>query len=284
MSQLDRLPPDQRAVLSLVLDRGRSYAQVAEMLAIPESAVRDRAHAALDALAAEAGRPRARSTTPESRQHEPVAASPATEESRPASATGALGASAGRGRLGGPAGSGGQPGGSRRAGAILLGAIVVVVVVVIVLVTSGGGGKGAGNTSAGTTSTGTTSTGSSSTSTSGAKPKLDKTIALSSPEGELKASGNAYVLTEGSRSAFYIAAQGLPESKGFFYAVWLYNSPSNSTPLGRASDVGSDGKMQGGNPLPSNASEYRQLIVTRETSTHPAHPGPIVLQGTFALH
>ena len=58
MSQLDRLPPDQRAVLSLVLDRGRSYAQVAEMLGLPESAVRDRAHAALDALAAEAGRPR----------------------------------------------------------------------------------------------------------------------------------------------------------------------------------------------------------------------------------
>ena len=205
----------------------------------------------------------------------------------PAGATSARGASAGRERLGGPAGSGGRPGGSRRAGAILLGAIVVVVVVVVVLVTSGGG-KGSGNTSAGTTSTGTTSTGtstgSSSTSTSAAKPKLDKTIALSSPEGELKASGNAYVLSEGSRSAFYIAAQGLPESKGFFYAVWLYNSPSNSTPLGRASDVGSDGKMQGGNPLPSNAGDYRQLIVTRETSTHPAHPGPIVLQGTFALH
>jgi len=42
--------------------------------------------------------------------------------------------------------------------------------------------------------------------------------------------------------------------------------------------------MQGGNPLPPNASLYHQLIVTRETSTHPAHPGPIVLSGTFALH
>ena len=92
------------------------------------------------------------------------------------------------------------------------------------------------------------------------------------------------MLSEGGRSAFYVTAQGLPESKGFFYAVWLYNSPSSSTPLGRASDVGSDGKMQGGNPLPSNAGLYRQMIVTRETSTHPAHPGPIVLRGTFALH
>jgi len=285
MSQLDRLPPDQRAVLSLVLDRGRSYAQVADMLGIPESAVRDRAHAALDALAAEAGLVR---TEP------PSATGLPTESSRSPRAEGGLGAAPGRGRPGGPGAPRRQPPGSRRAGAILLGAIVAAIVVVVVLVTtSGGGGKGAGGGGKGagtigaSTGTGTSSTSSSttsSTSSSAAKPKLNKTISLSSPDPELKASGTAYVLSEGGRSAFYIAAQGLPESKGFFYAVWLYNSPSSSTPLGRASDVGADGKMQGGNPLPSNANLYHQLIVTRETSTHPAHPGPIVLQGTFALH
>jgi hypothetical protein len=276
MSQLDRLPPDQRAVLSLVLDRGRSYAQVAEMLGIPESTVRDRALDALDALAAEAGRPR---TQPEPASARGVRPATPTEDAEPLRARDALGASSVRRGPGGPAPAGKQPTGSRRAGAILLGAIVVVVVVVIVLVSSGGG-KGAATGTGTTTSTGTTS----STNTSSAKPKLDKTIALSSPNAELKASGSAYVLSQGSRSAFYITAQGLPESKGFFYAVWLYNSPSSSTPLGRASNVGSDGKMQGGNPLPSNAGQYRQMIVTRETSTHPAHPGPIVLQGTFALH
>ena len=58
MTELDRLPPDQRAVLSLVLDRGKSYAEVAELLGIPENTVRDRAHAALDALADGCGRPR----------------------------------------------------------------------------------------------------------------------------------------------------------------------------------------------------------------------------------
>ena len=51
MPRLDDLPPDLRATLSLLVDRGKSYAQVAELLGIPESAVRDRAHAALDALA-----------------------------------------------------------------------------------------------------------------------------------------------------------------------------------------------------------------------------------------
>ena len=292
MSQLDRLPPDQRAVLSLVLDRGRSYAEVAEMLGLPESAVRDRAHAALDALAAEAGRPRTERAATATGRGEPVpAGSPTTESAAGPRADEVLRASAGRERPrasaggerpGGPGAPGRPPTGSRRAGAILLGAIVVVVVVVIVLVSSGGGGKGASTTGTGTGTTSSNTT--SSTSTSSAKPKLNKTISLSSPDPELKASGTAYVLSEGGRSAFYIAAQGLPESKGFFYAVWLYNSTSSSTPLGRASDVGADGKMQGGNPLPSNASLYHQLIVTRETSTHPAHPGPIVLQGTFALH
>jgi hypothetical protein len=51
MSRLDDLPPDQHATLSLLLSRGKSYAEVATMLAIPESAVHDRAHAALAVLA-----------------------------------------------------------------------------------------------------------------------------------------------------------------------------------------------------------------------------------------
>ena len=283
MSQLDRLPPDQRAVLSLVLDRGRSYAEVAEMLGLPASAVRDRAHAALDALAAEAGLPRTQRATAATGRAEPVpAGSPATESAAGPRAEDVLRSSASRERPGEPGAPRRPPTSSRRAGAILLGAIAVVVIVVIILVSSGGGNKSASTTGTGTGTTSANTT--SSTSTSSAKPKLNKTISLSSPDPELKASGTAYVLSEGGRSAFYIAAQGLPESKGFFYAVWLYNSTSSSTPLGRASDVGSDGKMQGGNPLPSNASLYHQLIVTRETSTHPAHPGPIVLQGTFALH
>lgn len=48
---LDALAPDQRAVVQLVLQRGRSYAQIAELLKISEDAVRARAHAGLAALA-----------------------------------------------------------------------------------------------------------------------------------------------------------------------------------------------------------------------------------------
>jgi hypothetical protein len=270
MTELDRLPPDQRAVLSLVLDRGKSYGEVAEMLAIPESAVRDRAHAALDALANDPASPGG------SRPPAPARAG-AGDASR-AVRTGPAGASSppparprdARAPLRAPS--------SRTGGALLLGAIVAVIVVVVILVSSGGGGKSSSHTSTAASSTQSTPT------ASAGKAKLNKTIALTPIEPSLKVTGAAYVLSEGGRSAFYITAQGLPASSGFFYAVWLYNSPSSSAPLGRASNVGSDGRMQGGNPLPTNADLYHQLIVTRETSTHPTHPGPIVLRGTFGLH
>jgi hypothetical protein len=238
MSEPDRLPPDQRAVLSLVLDRGKSYAEVAAMLAIPEATVRERAHAALDALAgAEApvngGRPPA---------------------PRPAPS-------------------------SRTGGAVLLVAIVAAIVVGVVLLTSGGKGSGA-NTGTSTTPTGTGST----SPSSATRPRIDKKLTLSPVQPESHAGGEAYVLSDGSRRAFYVAAHGLEPSHGFFYAVWLYNSPSSSAPLGRAPAVGSNGRLEGGGPLPTNAADYARLIVTRETSTHARHPGTIVLSGPFSLH
>jgi hypothetical protein len=298
MTELDRLPPDQRAVLSLVLDRGKSYAEVAELLGIPENTVRDRAHTALDALANDVAAPS--SSSPRSgRSVRPGAESgpgerPGATGTTAASRFAAAGVGPGSARASTGASSAPPPRprkprspqtstGSRRAGALLLGAIVVVIVVVVVLV-SGGGGKGSTppTTAAGTptTTTGTTST----STTSATKPKLESTIRLSSPEPSTNASGIAYVLSDGSRRAFYVSAQGLPPSSGFFYAVWLYNSPSNAEPLGRASSVSSNGRMQGGNPLPSNAGDYAKFIITRETSTHPSQPGPTVLSGSFTLH
>src|SRR5918998_4875103 len=51
MSPLQALAPDQRAVLELLLRQGRNYAELSELLGLPESGVRSRAHAALAALA-----------------------------------------------------------------------------------------------------------------------------------------------------------------------------------------------------------------------------------------
>jgi hypothetical protein len=53
MPSLDSLPGDQRAVLQLVLSRGRSYDEIARLLSINPAAVRERALAALDALGPE---------------------------------------------------------------------------------------------------------------------------------------------------------------------------------------------------------------------------------------
>ncbi len=50
MASLDSLPADQRAVLSLVLERGKGYDEIARMLSIDRTSVRERALAAFDAL------------------------------------------------------------------------------------------------------------------------------------------------------------------------------------------------------------------------------------------
>ena len=51
MPPLGELAPDQRAVVNLILRQGRSYADIAALLELPEGSVRARAHAGLAALA-----------------------------------------------------------------------------------------------------------------------------------------------------------------------------------------------------------------------------------------
>ncbi len=55
MASVDNLPPDQRAVLQLVLQRGRSYDEIAKLLSIDRAAVRQRALHALDRLGPQTG-------------------------------------------------------------------------------------------------------------------------------------------------------------------------------------------------------------------------------------
>src|SRR5947209_15074081 len=57
MPSIDALPPDQRAVLELVLRRGRTYDEIAQLLSIDRAGVRQRALSALDALGPEAAVP-----------------------------------------------------------------------------------------------------------------------------------------------------------------------------------------------------------------------------------
>lgn len=55
MATLENLPDDQRAVLQLVLQRGRGYDEIARLLSIDRAAVRQRALHAFDALGPQTG-------------------------------------------------------------------------------------------------------------------------------------------------------------------------------------------------------------------------------------
>ena len=168
---------------------------------------------------------------------------------------------------------------SRTAGAVLLALLIAGVVLAVVLIPSGGG-----SSKHSAASGKTPPSRGSAAATSGAKPTVDKRITLSPVEAGSHAKGVALVLSEGGKVAFYLAAEGMPPSNGFFYAVWLYSSPTHTEPLGKSPPVTSNGRLQGGALLPSDAGSFSHLIVTRETNEHPSKPGPIVLSGTFALH
>jgi hypothetical protein len=324
MSRLDDLPADQRAALSLLLRRGKSYAEVAALLSIHERAVHDRAHAALAVLA-----PRqARQLAPERRQeigdyllgqrtdtaerlatHTYLGSSPPARawanaiaaELAPLAAASLPEIPDGVGPRAQLHDGGDEPSpprassasdsaapprpsmpSSRLGGALLLGAIVAAVTIAVILI-SGGNSASQKRAASSAPPAGSSSAGTSSASTA-ARATEDRRITLTSSDPTSKAIGVAEVLSEGSKHAFYLAAEHLPPSKGFFYAVWLYNSARSYQPLSRSPAVGSNGRLQGGALLPANAGNYHTMLLTRETSTTPTHPGRIVLSGTFALH
>ena len=316
MSRLDELPPDQRAALSLLLGQGKSFGELAGMLGISEQALHDRAHGALAMLA-----PRqARELTPERRreigdyvlgQQRTVAERLATRTflagSEPARAwagelvseltplasgplpdipTGAGATAPGAPDPGAPASrpatpAPGGPGGgspslpsSRLGGALLLGGLLVAVVVAVILITTGGSGNSHKRASAATASA---------TKSTASGPKVNQRLTLRSPNPGSTTVAVVEILSEAGKQAFYVAAENLPPSRGFYYAIWLYNSPSSSEALSRSPTVGSNEKLAGGALLPANAGNYREMLITRETASRPSRPGPIVLRGPFSL-
>jgi len=317
---MDELPPDQRAALSLLLRQHKSYAEVASLLGIAERAVHDRAHAAIAVLAprqareltperrlevgdyllsqqpgvAERLRTRAYLTsTPSARTWASEVASqlaPFAGDGLPEIPAGAQEpqrvhelsspapdhAPAGTSPAGTPAPASPRPmPSSRLGGAVLLALILAVVVVAVVLITDGGSHAKKTSASAGK---------SSAASTTKTGPSLNNQITLKPPSGTRSGSiGVVEVLSEGSKRAFFIEAQHVPESKGFYYAVWLYNSPTSALPLSRSPAVGSTHRLAGGSLLPSNSGEYHELLLTEETNQHPTHPGRVVLRGKFSL-
>jgi hypothetical protein len=354
MASLDSLPPDQRAVLDLVLQRGRSYDDIARLLAIDRAAVRARALAAFDEIGPDTGlAPEARALITDyllgqlpakvaeqtrdrlaeapyerawarvlASELSPVASKPLPEipegTARARAGTGAGDASSsepaaqestkpearpprrperdresGR-RIPRPTD---RPS-SRRGGVIflLVGTIVVVLVVVVLIAVLSGGksnkSSSTGTVAAGTTSTastttpsgGTGTTGTGTTGTSTVKPKVIGQVNMNPPSGTGAAKGAALVVQEGTSTGIILEASGLQPNSHNAYAVWLSNTPSDSTRLGFVNQaVGKNGRLETGGALPANATHYTKLLLTLETQNDPKTPGPVVLQGAFKI-
>jgi hypothetical protein len=327
MASIDSLPPDQRAVLELVLGAGRSYDEIARILSIDRAGVRERAMAALDALGPQTrvsdGR-RALITdyllgalpervAEEVRNHlaesaserawarvvaselQGIANKPLPEIPTEARAS-ANGAEAPppepptpraprtrtRRRTREPPRRTREPRrrtrdprpSSRVGGAVLLGigVIAVVAIVLAFVVLPGGGTKHPRR--AASTRTSTTSS-----------IQILAQINLRPPSGGTKPIGLADVLKVQGRVGIAIVAQGLTANSKHppnAYAVWLYNSPSDSQILGFVNPgVGSNGQLRTAGALPTNAHHYQKVLVTLETQSKPKAPGPIVLEGNL---
>ncbi|MFZ2049372.1 MAG: sigma factor-like helix-turn-helix DNA-binding protein [Solirubrobacteraceae bacterium] len=192
MIRLEQLPPDQRAVLSLLLRQRKGYEEVASILGVAPEAVHDRAHAALAVLApaqarlvdaaqrerigeyllgqqsdqgAAATKTYLAGSTPAREWARALAvelvklASEAMPEIPDAQASPPAPASPAVPRGGSSDDGGSQPVPSpvsRRGGALLLTGIVLVVAVVVAIVLSSGGGSGNGNQAASRSSEQTT--------------------------------------------------------------------------------------------------------------------------------
>jgi hypothetical protein len=76
------------------------------------------------------------------------------------------------------------------------------------------------------------------------------------------------------------AAHLTPNNKHNAYAVWLSNRSGPYHLLGYVSPgVGKAGTLKTSGALPTNASSYKQIVVTLETTTNTKTPGQTVLEG-----
>ncbi|MGI8411692.1 MAG: sigma factor-like helix-turn-helix DNA-binding protein [Solirubrobacteraceae bacterium] len=179
---------------------------------------------------------------------------------------------------------------SRRGGGCLLAfcALVVVIVVVIVIATSGSSPKHNSSaskpTAPSTTTSGLTSATTASAPTGPAGTRGVRQLNLSSPTAGSKTVGIAEVLKRGTTTEIAIVAQGVTPNTGHdAYAVWLFNSPTDSHILGFVNPpVGANGRLSTAGALPANAAHYRHLLVSLERQANPHAPGKIILQGPLS--
>ncbi|MTD43299.1 hypothetical protein GKE82_02985 [Conexibacter sp. W3-3-2] len=301
MARVDDLPADQKAVIQLLLKQGKTYDELAALLRLDGAGVRDRALDALDSLG-----PDDTGDLESERQddisdfllgQQTASQRAATREFLETSAAGRAWARVVAAELR-PIGGDALPdipaGGrevdeafdalearkvarQERAKSSRLGGLLVLIGVGVAIAVGGvlliGGGDDESDDTPTTTQAASTGpTGS---------PSVDAQINLTAAVQGSKALGVAQVLSQDGQRALAVTAQDLQPSSR--YVVWLYNSPSDAQFLGFAPPVGDDGRLSGLAPVPTEATKFRQLVITKEKVDRPSKPGTIVLRGQLDL-
>ena len=312
MPPLDTLAPDQRAVLELVLRKGRSYGQLSELLEIPEREVRARADAGLRALA---GRPAPGVDSGRIADwllgQQPDAEAELTRGAVARSADArrwAADAAERLGELGGsvPAVPDGDepvaarprprplrdgdaaappappprgeaaPRSSRLGGAILIGVVGLLVAATLlwIFVLRDDESPAPAPEAAATA-----------TPDAAANDIVLRGAGGSNAEGRMR-----LVRSEDGTVQFAIAAQNVPPNEGReVYAVWFTGEGRRPRRLGfTQTPVGADGVLTTGGPqqsdedrFPTWFATYDKILITRETDADARRPGPVVLEGTL---
>ena len=154
-------------------------------------------------------------------------------------------------------------------GGVVALAVVVVAILAILGVFSGGGSNNAAS------NTPTTTTG-------GAPTKFLKEGVLRGVGGA-KGTGIAVILQQGDQTQLVVQATKLqPTDRQTAYEVWLYNSGSDSVPLG-AQFTDQQGNLQGRGSVPGNWQNFKYVVLSREkVGTNPTSPSGLVLRARLA--
>jgi Sigma-70, region 4 len=296
MATFDQLSDEQRAIVELVLQQGKSYEELAQMLDMPEARVRERARDALVDLAPVSARgvqladyvlgqqdgPEATATRGHLRRSEaarswtrslldsleqlysngdlPAIPEPDRNTRRAAAAAPR---SAGDAPAGSPLGAGALAAVQRRRLLAAAGAIVVILLVVLVWpigVLTGGDDS---------------------------KDKNGSNANASTPINK-KRQGAAVIAQQNGKTQILVQAQGLtPSTQTTAYQVWLYDSASKRKSLG-ATATDTSGNLQVVGTLPANYQSWRYIDVTSVTVTGTGNSrsvknGPSVLRGQLKL-
>ncbi len=309
MPGIERLPPDQRAVLQLLLKQGRSYDDLSSVLRMDADSVRDRAHLALETLGPDTDLPDERldEVSDYLLGQQPASARAQTRDYLADSASGRAWARVVAGELRPVAPDGELPEipadgeeveeafdalearrerrqdvehSSKLGGILLLAGLGVALAVVIVLLISGGGEDGNGDEGNGEEAQPTQAE---------EEPQIVGQINLLPPEGGDSPLAVAQLLAADQGTAIRIVAQGLePITEDSVYALWLLAGEDDAQLLGfpEGQPTAEQPVLAAQDMLPPNVGEFESLVITQEeraevTEDAPSSPGEIVLEGAL---